>query len=956
MSGDRLEGDGGGRVGVRARGEDHVRLGPGGVGVVQTRDHLVQQRPALRERDGVGDALLVGVRRPDRQVQPAGGLRVELGGLRRDDVAGRLADRVRRLGRQPAADDQPRELLPGGQQVAGHQGRWGHRRPAQVGPGRGHRRPDRRGTVPAGAENGREVLGAALELRPDPPLLAAAQHGRVGGRHAVELGGRRRGRVGAPSGAVGDPGRDEPVHGVLAGLEPLRQCLRLDLRRGGRGGRRLVQARCPTVQVALGRFGRERREDLVAHGGEQPRGVAGRIRLAEPFEVLAGGGERVSGRRLPRSGVGRLDDRPAGQVHAEEAERVRHAPAEAGQRRRPDPGADPDPGGGFVVGLDDHLLGAVRAVDDGPARARRGQAPPVPPGDDLVQVVRVGVGAGYAVQPAELEEAGVGSVGQDAPRPVARVGIDGDEPLVEAVPAPRPVVPDLEPQPADQVVVGHLRPQHPGRVVRSGHRLGLRRGRPGGGDPVGSSQPEPGRAQRAGCRARRVAVDLGGDRAGQPPEELVELEPGRVGVEVEEDPAVVPEGYGAGRPRVGAARVEPVAADGHQRARRRDPGHVGAVRRGEPDGDPGGVGERGPLPRVGEHQVDDQAEPLEEHRRRPERRDPGVEVRRGDVRPGRAGSRGRAGLVRRLLLGPVVVAPGRVCIGHQPGDRVATVVLAQLGVEQTGDPVVEALVVEQHLDRRPLRGDARRIPPVQSTGTYAGVHRGLRGPTPQDGLGPARALLGHPAQQRDGVGHLGHPVEDAGHGRVGEDPGRRGGGGGDGGHVQVDRTVAEPVRGVAVPRRVGDLRRREPGDRCRRRKGRDPGPGVGRGVRVGDHGQRQRSSGRVGDQLPRPGLERAHPVGRRREVGELTVGGPRVELERHEGGEVSRGVVGEGVGQSGRHDAGRGHRAPRSLRRTGRARTPRSSGTSRRWCRPERAAGRRGTRGRPSSRRACAPR
>ncbi len=208
---------------------------------------------------------------------------------------------------------------------------------------------------------------------------------------------------------------------------------------------------------------------------------------------------------------------------------------------------------------------------------------------------------------------------------------------------PRPVVPDLQPQAADQVVVADLRARHARGVVRRGHRLGLGRRRPRRGDPVGTREAEPGRPQRAGGGAGRVAVDLGGDGAGQPAQELVELEPGRVGVEVEQDPAVVPERHRARPPRrrsCWASNRSPRTVD--QRARRRDPGDVGAVRRGEPDRDPRGVDERGALAGVGEPEVDDQAEPLEERGRRPERRDPSVEVGCRDVRPRRRGARGRA--------------------------------------------------------------------------------------------------------------------------------------------------------------------------------------------------------------------------------------------------------------------------------------------------------------------------
>jgi hypothetical protein len=40
-----------------------------------------------------------------------------------------------------------------------------------------------------------------------------------------------------------------------------------------------------------------------------------------------------------------------------------------------------------------------------------------------------------------------------------------------------------------------------------------------------------------------------------------------------------------------------------------------------------------------------------------------------------------------------------VRVGHRPGHGVAGVVPAELAVEQAGHAVVEALVVEEHLDR-----------------------------------------------------------------------------------------------------------------------------------------------------------------------------------------------------------------------------------------------------------------
>ena len=300
--------------------------------------------PALRQRDGVGDALLVGVGGPDRQVEPAGRLRVELRGLGRDTCRDSLTasgdSAAGRCGRPAARAARPSSAGCGRRASAGapapSAGTAAARSPS-VGPTGG---PSQPGPAAAARSSGRPWSWGRTRH-----VLGAAQHRGVGGSHAVE---RRRGGGGAV-GATPHPLGDAAATNPSTASSPV--CSHSGSGTASGLGARLAPppGRRPPRQPVVRRFRRERREDLVAHGGEKSRGVTSRIRPTEPVEVLPRGGERLRARRLAGSGVGRLDDGGPGEVHAEQAERVGHAPAEPGQRPGRDPGADPDPPVAVVV-------------------------------------------------------------------------------------------------------------------------------------------------------------------------------------------------------------------------------------------------------------------------------------------------------------------------------------------------------------------------------------------------------------------------------------------------------------------------------------------------------------------------------------------------------------------------------------------------------------------------------
>ena len=310
VGGDRLERHGGRGVGVGARGEDHVRLGPGGVRVVEARDHLVQQGPALRQRERVGDALPFGVGRADGEVEPPGGLGVELGGLRRARRAGRTRSRrpatraAGRCGPRVARAAPPSSAGCGPPASAGapapSAGRAVGRSPTCG--RRGHRR-DRR---PAAAARSSALTWSCGRTRhcsvprstaafaaATRSKLAAAGSSRPRGGGRPRRCGRRRTRPRRPRRSGASPA-ERPARSRASP-----QVTRADRRRRGPAPtRRATPPRAPRAGVPRGP-GRVRRR-----GG---RGVAAGVRA-----VRAARGAPAP-RRAPRGwAAGRVRGRPAG--------------------------------------------------------------------------------------------------------------------------------------------------------------------------------------------------------------------------------------------------------------------------------------------------------------------------------------------------------------------------------------------------------------------------------------------------------------------------------------------------------------------------------------------------------------------------------------------------------------------------------------------------------------------
>lgn len=193
-------------------------------------------------------------------------------------------------------------------------------------------------------------------------------------------------------------------------------------------------------------------EHVLADCGDQPRAVALGVPLAQPGEVFAGLVDHCPGQRRPFDHPGPLRHRMASEVHAEHPERIRRAVPKARQRPRFDPGAGADARGRHVGrGVDDHLGATVGPgwldMDDGLPRPWSGQAPAVPAGHDLVQVV--GRRVRVPVERGQLQETDVGDVGED--RHVAFAG-HRDAALVQAVPVLARVVPHFHPDAANDVV------------------------------------------------------------------------------------------------------------------------------------------------------------------------------------------------------------------------------------------------------------------------------------------------------------------------------------------------------------------------------------------------------------------------------------------------------------------------------------------------------------------------
>ncbi len=360
VRGDRLERHGGGRVGVGPRGQHHVRLRPGGVRVVEARDHLVQQRPALRQRHRVGDALPVGVGRPDGEVQPPRGLRVQLGGLGRARRAGRT--RSPRPVTPAAVRCEPRVATAAPPSSAGCGRRASAGAPA---PSAGR----------AGAPSRRPAAGAPSRPVPRPPRGPRRGPGAGAGpatarcRAARRRSRRRPGRSSAAAGVVASARRRAPSAMRLAtnpstASSPVRsqsgsaaRLARGRVRRGAGGASSRPGAhpsRSPPAAPA-GSVARTWSRTALS----SPAASRRRIRLGSSRSRCSRAAASASGLGgSPGPGSAGWTTVPPARSTPEQPERVRHAPAQPRQRRRPDPGADVDAGGGLVVGLGDHLLGS----------------------------------------------------------------------------------------------------------------------------------------------------------------------------------------------------------------------------------------------------------------------------------------------------------------------------------------------------------------------------------------------------------------------------------------------------------------------------------------------------------------------------------------------------------------------------------------------------------------------
>ena len=123
----------------------------------------------------------------------------------------------------------------------------------------------------------------------------------------------------------------------------------------------------------------------------------------------------------------------------------------------------------------------------------RGQAPAVPAGDDLVQVVPVGLVAGRAVERRELQEADVRHVRQHADTPPGSA-LSPSRGAGAGCASRGLVVPDLDPDAAHEVVEQQLT-----RAVVGGQRLGLLEPRADLGGPFA-----PGDARTRSTAACRV--------------------------------------------------------------------------------------------------------------------------------------------------------------------------------------------------------------------------------------------------------------------------------------------------------------------------------------------------------------------------------------------------------------------------------------------------------------------
>ena len=574
--------------------------------------------------------------------------------------------------------------------------------------------------------------------------------------------------------------------------------------------------------------------------------------------------------------------RVARQVDSEHPEAVRRAIPQARQGRWLDPHSRVRPLDGLVGRrCDDGLGGSVGPgwldVHDRQPRPRGGQAPAVPAGDDLVHVVPVRCVAGRPVECGELQEPDVRDVIQHGD-PRGALARDRHPSPVQAVPLLGHVVPHLDPDAAHEVVQQQL-----ARAIVGGELLGLLDAATELRGPVASGEREARRAERARRRRGGITVGLAGVLADQVPRVLVQLEPGRVRVDVEHHPLVVAERQRATNPGAARLRREDLAVDHDRRTPRRQ--HLEVVgRRGERHAHPCGAREGGP--RAGridavEHDVDREPETAEQSRRRPEGCDPHVEVVLRPVRPRRR-RRVRVGFPAWLLLRllrALVVPPHGVGVDDHLQLRVRGQVLPHEPVELTRHPQVRFRVVQQHLDRRGPVDDLRLIgrqrrhlPAVAALGVglvgfrersdrRERVLQPLPGDLERSTRTVRRVLQETP--QRAALVQVGERLQQSAGDGVAGKAGPQGRCGRDRREMQVDRVVAHAARRVGSPGLVGQHRRREGGDRDGRRQHGDPGCGV----RFGHHAQRQSSvrvqRGRKGQRAPG---QRGHPVRGSREM------------------------------------------------------------------------------------------
>ena len=315
-------------------------------------------------------------------------------------------------------------------------------------------------------------------------------------------------------------------------------------------------------------------------------------------------------------------------------------------------------------GVDDDLRGAVRArrldVHDGQPGPGRGQAPAVPPGDHLVQVVPDG-----GRRRARGSAPTAGGTRRRARRPAR--GRPPGSPVTVTRRRCRLCHARVTSSQTSTRMPRTRSSSSSSRVPSSAAScLGLLHAGPQLGRPVAAGQREPGRAQRAGGRRRRVAVGLARVLAGEVAGVLVELEAGRRRGRGRGRPSSSsPSGSGAAHPRVAGPRGEHRAADDHGGAPRREHLQVGG-RRGERDAHPGRArrARRARRRRRAPSSTTSTARPSRRSSAGVEPNEPTRAWKSCSGRSGRGvGGASGSGSVRGVLLrllGPLVVAPHRV--------------------------------------------------------------------------------------------------------------------------------------------------------------------------------------------------------------------------------------------------------------------------------------------------------